>query len=400
MSNNRFAFRHVIKACEGTLGGVGDEGYRALFGWRPGNGKVFTSFADHPRTYFDYTDLSGKTIKTSAAGAYQATATTWDDFIRERGPHDFTPASQDEFADWLVEKCGATADVDAGRLQQAIDKCGGRWASLPSSTVPQPRRTYEFCVAAFLSAGGTLAGTATQPAAPIEDRSTTYPTEETMGAIALPLLAQLLPQILGLFSQRAQATIAEKTGADPKLAADFMQNLIAQIGTATGITVTNDTTATQAVAALTSLPADQKAAKVQALEPKALATLDDLLRAGDKSSEWDAKRWAAKLVGRKGASEVAIEEHKAGLWDMTRTVVWFAAVTLTLLVGALLAALIYQAVTGTHTIDSGLLGLAGPIFMAAVAAWAAIISYRFDGTKESSEQTKALNKALDNGGRP
>lgn len=220
-----------------------------------------------------------------------------------------------------------------------------------------------------------------------------------MGAIALPLLAQLLPQVLGLFSQRAQATIAEKTGADPKLAAQFMQNLIAQVGTATGVTVMNDTTATQAVAALTSLPAAEKTAKVSALEPQALATLDDLLRAGDKSSEWDSKRWKAELEGRKASSEIAIAEVKAGLWDMTRTVVWFAACTLTLLVGALLSALIYQAMTGTHTIDSGLLGLAGPIFMAAVAAWAAIIAYRFDGTKESSEQTKALNKALENGGR-
>lgn len=214
MTANRNAFRQVIRACEGTLG---DEGYRALFGWRPGNGKVFNSFADHPRQYFPYTDLSGTTVRTSAAGAYQATATTWDDFIRNRGPHDFTPKSQDEFADWLIEKCGATEDVDAGRLREAIDKCGGRWASLPSSTVPQPRRTYQFCVDAFLAAGGTLAGTlppGTQPAAPIEDHSTTYqePTPEgkTMGPLAIlqmfgPVLAGLIPQIANIVKPQSES---------------------------------------------------------------------------------------------------------------------------------------------------------------------------------------------------
>jgi hypothetical protein len=111
----------------------------------------------------------------------------------------------------------------------------------------------------------------------------------------------------------------------------------------------------------------------------------------DKLAEYDAQKWGAEIAGKRAASEVAIAERKAGLWDMTQTVVWFAAATLTGLVFALLGALLYQATTGERTIDSGLLGLAGPIFMAAVSAWGAIIAFRFDGTKASEAQSAALS---------
>lgn len=70
--------------------------------------------------------------------------------------------------------------------------------------------------------------------------------------VAVGLLAQLIPQVLGLFSQRAQATIAEKTGADPKIAEQFVQGLIQNVGERVGIPVTSDKTALQAVAKLTT----------------------------------------------------------------------------------------------------------------------------------------------------
>lgn len=287
LGNRRAFLEGVLAGCEGTQG---EEGYRALFGWRPGNGKVFTSFADHPRIFVDYTDQSGKRTRTSAAGKFQATWTTWQDFIRERGPHDFSPASQDEFALWLIQKCSALDDVDAGRLRAAIDKCGGRWASLPSATVPQPRRTYEFCERQFLAAGGVLEGTAapiapqpqpapaqpTTPAAPSPQREekSTMPVP----AIALGLAQTLLPQILGLFSGRAQATIAEKTGADPTVAKDFVNGLIKMAGDATGIPVTDDRTAIAAVGKLvTDVQPGTPAAKQ--LEDASLDYLHDLTEA-------------------------------------------------------------------------------------------------------------------------
>lgn len=239
----------------------------------------------------------------------------------------------------------------------------------------------------------------TQPAAPIEDRGTEILQEDQpMGAVALPLLAQLIPQVLGLFTGRAQAVIAEKTGADPKVAADFMQAMISQVGHAVGVPVVDNATATQAVAALTATPPADLPVRVKALEAQAVATLDALAKALDKTAEWDERKWAAAISGRTAASTVAIEEHKAGMWDMTRTVVYTACAMLTVISTGLLAAILVQAMTGDRKIDGALIGLAGPIWMATIAAWGAMIAYRFDGTKEGAEQSRALIKRLPEAG--
>lgn len=212
--------------------------------------------------------------------------------------------------------------------------------------------------------------------------------------VALPLLAQLIPQVLNLFSARAQATIAEKTGADPKLTADFMQAMISQVGHAMGVPVVDDKSATQAVAALTAAPPETQAVKAKALEAQALATVDALLKAGDKMSEWDQAMWAAQLAGRKNASEIAIAERQAGLWDMTPVLVGIAGATSAVCSALLLFAIVYQSIWAPKGIDAVLLGLAGPLLAISFAAWKAIFDYRFDGTKESTEQSKALINAL------
>jgi muramidase (phage lysozyme) len=355
--SNRHAFRVVISDCEGT---PGDEGYRALFGWRPGNGKVFASFADHPRQFFPYKQLDGTVVRTSAAGKYQATATTWDDFIRECGPHDFSPASQDKFADWLITKCGAMPDVDAGRLREAIEKCGGRWASLPSARVPQPRRSYEFCVQSFIKAGGVLAGS-------------TKPTEAPV-----PIFAALLPTILGLIPQLASIFKPGSEVAQRNVqAATVVANTLVE--------ATQSVNLQEAVEKMQTDPAmkDAAAKAVQAEWYK----LSELLEVADKLHGYDMDRWGVEIAGKDAAARRAAGEK----WDMTQVVVWFAACTLTLLVLTLLGALVWQATQGTRTIDSGLLGLAGPIMMASVAAWGAIIAYRFDGNKTSEAQNVVIS---------
>src|SRR5690606_8335319 len=143
-----------------------------------------------------------------------------------------------------------------------------------------------------------------------------------------------------------------------------------------------------AVAALTAAPPETRAAKVQALESQALATLDALLKAGDKMAEWDAAMWAAQLAGRQVASTIAIEERKAGLWDMTPVLVYGATILLGIVSIGLLAAILVQAMTGDRSINSALIGLAGPIWTGAVVSgFVSMVAYRFDGTKESTEQS-------------
>lgn len=248
----------------------------------------------------------------------------------------------------------------------------------------------------------------TQPAAPIEERSTTVQPKEDrpMGAIALPLLAQLLPQVLGLFTGRAQTVIAEKTGADPKLAADFMQSMIAQVGHAVGVPVVDDKSATQAVGALTALPAADQEVKAKALEAQALATIDALIKAGDKASQWDQAMWEAQNKGRQTVSTIAIEEKRAGVYDMTRLLAWAAVVVVTLISFLLVAAIVVQSMSWVFGakeakgIDPVLLALAGPLLTLAFKGWQAILDYRFDGTKDSTAQSQALISAAQRGGTP
>ena len=149
LTPNMNAFLATIRACEGTSG---PNGYRTLFG-----GDLFDSFADHPRTPVPFRQTDGKQNFSTAAGAYQFIARTWDRVAAKLGLRDFGPASQDAAAVELIRQAGALDDVNAGRLRDALDKCAPVWASLPASTYPQPKRTYAFAERAYLNNGGTLA---------------------------------------------------------------------------------------------------------------------------------------------------------------------------------------------------------------------------------------------------
>lgn len=119
-SANVQAFLMLIRSGESS---TGPEAYSTLYG-----GGRFSGFADHPRRYFD-----GPFGRTSAAGAYQITATTWDALRRQTDLPDFSPASQDLAAVALIKGRGALADVVAGRFDLAIGKCRREWTSLPGA---------------------------------------------------------------------------------------------------------------------------------------------------------------------------------------------------------------------------------------------------------------------------
>lgn len=152
-TKNRTAFLRMLRVSEGT---AGQGGYNALFGW-PAKGRTFFSYMDHPRVFFPYTDKAGKTIKTSAAGAYQITATTFDDVAPRLGISDFTPASQDAIALELIRQRGGLADIDAGRFESAVSKVRRVWASLPGAGYNQPERDINTLAQAYANAGGTFA---------------------------------------------------------------------------------------------------------------------------------------------------------------------------------------------------------------------------------------------------
>lgn len=161
---NLAAFLVMIRAAEGTNKAGG---YGALFGW-PAAGRSFDPEAasGHPRQFFSYTDKAGKTLRTSAAGAYQITFTTWAGYqvpfrawalLHGYEVAGFTPATQDAFAAFLLSIDGALGHVKAGRINEALVIARRRWASLPGAGYNQPERTQQFVISAYTNAGGKLA---------------------------------------------------------------------------------------------------------------------------------------------------------------------------------------------------------------------------------------------------
>lgn len=142
------AFLWTIRVSEGTSG---LNGYSTLFG-----GRLFSSFADHPRILVEAVS-NGKILKSSAAGAYQILRRTWDEVRVKLGLADFSPASQDAAAVELIRRRGALADVRAGRFATAVDKCKKEWASLPGAGYGQPENSLARLQNAYVSAGGMLA---------------------------------------------------------------------------------------------------------------------------------------------------------------------------------------------------------------------------------------------------
>ena len=146
------AFLQVIRAGEGTSD---EDGYRRMFG-----GKLFGSFADHPRRIQSYPLGDGKMLRSDAAGAYQIMSYTWDDIQKALHLPDFSPDSQDKAALWLIGvKRKALDDVKAGLFQRAVAKCANEWASLPGSPYGQPVKTMAQAVKTYTDHGGEFAAT-------------------------------------------------------------------------------------------------------------------------------------------------------------------------------------------------------------------------------------------------
>jgi muramidase (phage lysozyme) len=189
---NLTAFLAMVAQCE--VGTADKTGYRVLYG-----GGWFDSYDDHPRQKI----TAGKYTST-AAGRYQILAGTWDDFIKAEGPHRFDEDGQNLCARWLINRRGATADVEAGRLRGAIAKCGKEWASLPGSPYGQPVRTLDYCERVYAAHGGSqIDGNTTyrveRPTVPIEP-ATAPDKGARMGPFALtalPAILQMIPSLFG-----------------------------------------------------------------------------------------------------------------------------------------------------------------------------------------------------------
>lgn len=187
-----------------------------------GGGK-FYDFSKHP-----YAGMSTRE-GGRAAGAPQYIPSTWAELADRYGFTGFTPQEQDEgFVGCLVKR-GALDDVVAGRFDVAVAKCRLEWTSLPGAAENTNQKwTMAAARSLYQQYGGSF-DDGTQPAAPIEDRST-YVGSNNMAPLALlsifgPIISALIPQVAKLFDKKAETpdkitaaqtvidTIVKSTGA-------------------------------------------------------------------------------------------------------------------------------------------------------------------------------------------
>lgn len=162
MLRNQEAFLALIRYAEGT-DKVADP-YRVCYGYK----HTIVSLDEHPAISGEWMGekLSDAMCRnagqkpgcvSTAAGAYQLIRPTWRGIRDRLRLTDFSPASQDRAALYLITNCGALDDVLRGRVQTAVAKCSREWASLPGNLAKQPQRRKDDLLAAFEGAGGVLA---------------------------------------------------------------------------------------------------------------------------------------------------------------------------------------------------------------------------------------------------
>jgi muramidase (phage lysozyme) len=147
MSPNLKAFLDMIAVSEGTKG-RGDDGYNVIVG-----GSLFTDYSDHPKKLIWIRDG----LASTAAGRYQLLGRYWSVYKKQLNLQDFSPASQDAVAIQQIKERKALDDIEKGYIAVAIDKCKNIWASLPGAGYGQHENKIETLLAAYKTAGGSVA---------------------------------------------------------------------------------------------------------------------------------------------------------------------------------------------------------------------------------------------------
>lgn len=205
-SPNVHAFLRAIRLGEGTLD---PDGYRRIVG-----GDLFSDFGDHPRKRVW---IERYQVWSTAAGAYQFIASTWDEMRAKYALRDFSPGEQDKAAIGLLIRRKALDDVIAGRIEGAIAKCRLEWASLPGSPYGQRTESMQRVLDVYIASGGSFVPAAPAPAEAVTELvDEAPPTPQQIAAspqsipveaqpmtpfiaAALPALVQSIPELIRSF---------------------------------------------------------------------------------------------------------------------------------------------------------------------------------------------------------
>ena len=135
------AFLRMLRVGEGT---EGPEGYERLYGGQSFIKDYHRDFSDHPKIYITR-EHNGKSITSSAAGAYQIMGYNWfpeegQTYRRLAKVKDFSPISQDRYIVAIMKyKRNCLDDVKNADLERAIftHHANNEWASLPGDQYGQ-----------------------------------------------------------------------------------------------------------------------------------------------------------------------------------------------------------------------------------------------------------------------
>lgn len=366
------AFLRVIRAGESHA--WNDEAYRALYGWRPGNGLVIDDFTNHPR--IAYKSPWGY---TSAAGAYQAMCAvpgkvktdTWGDFVRFcnddaiRTP-DFSPHWQDVFAIWCIARRHALNAVFAGDVETAIHLCATEWASLPGSPYGQPTISIEKCLKVFQEA--LLRQQQEHPS----DSTPTIVTEDhpaqegimPLPAVVLALLPQLLSSLPSLAKIVSRSEGESVTERNVKLA-EKVGEIVTQ--------ATGQDTIEGAVKAIQQDPQVQQ--RADAAIAASFAEIMDLLKF-EEASRGAARDFAERMT--------SVETPNARMWRALGFGCLLTVLALTVVGGG--GWILYSVLISAETPAEQ----KGMIVGAIVSSVSLVLSYFFGSSASSRSKDQAL----------
>lgn len=143
--NNLYAFLAVIRHVES-----GDK-YNIIAG-----GDTFTDYREHP---FILNPSRKKPLGTTASGAYQMIVSTWTMARDALGLTDFSPASQDKAAIWILQnkRKGSYNAVVQGDMRRAMELLRDEWEAFDKMLTGRYPITLASAESFYIGNGGNLA---------------------------------------------------------------------------------------------------------------------------------------------------------------------------------------------------------------------------------------------------
>lgn len=148
MAVNTALPRHALALLDTIYDTESGGRYNIIYG-----GGTFSDYSDHPRQLITIRNGLNKGKKTSASGAPQFTAPTWDRAKKALGLSDFKPTSQDAAAWWLAQsdykrRTGqnllSDLQTESGEVIAIIGaKLSPTWTSLPNG-IEQTTKSSDF----------------------------------------------------------------------------------------------------------------------------------------------------------------------------------------------------------------------------------------------------------------